>query len=609
MSDRILFMAGDYEAQKFCQKYYTQSRIQNQLYRHFIYSFLISDSLLMPAGCYFESDYTKNLVNRYRSLFQAYGDKRPIAGLAIGEDRNSFLDDVKIKASWYPKEYSLSDEERAIELSKSIEDIIPIKRKGKMRKELTGNVLCDIAPTGKSFQTLHESGWTIEETKNLLSPLEIVVNEQKYAILPPYTLMEMEKQRERVNKCLQKTWLDFILFKNYAISCEVSYDAYCNNPLSIWYDDLFKSLYSFRVDYRDTLLFEIFLSVFPINELGNLNKLTIEKLFEIKYSRRFALYLRCYKQTVKRIQEKLSIYISDLNYQRTIEIMDEEQRKERCSFKRIVAVQNILESEILYSALHKTFQTQKQRVNEFRKWLSGQDIDLPLISIMEVIDDSKNGICSSFVSELAKITKISHNKGKKAVGKNVMINIFSSGNKMTNSIESNSNQSGRVNNKLIKKGDAMSKETDDTHDEMIKKRFAVALSFPGEYRYFVGKVAKGLGEAFGRERILYDEYHMAEFSRPNLDIYLQNVYSKQAELIAVFLCEKYNIKTWCGVEWRSIRTLLNDKSTADRIMLIKIAPGTVDGVFGTVDGFLPADCMTESAVASAIIERYKLTRF
>ena len=599
-------MAGDYEAQKFCQKYYTQ-KIQDQLCRHFIYSFLISDSLLMPAGCYFESDYTKELVSKYRPLFLPHRYERPIAGLAIGEDRDSFLEDVKIKASWFPEEYSFSDKERAIELSKNLKSIIPMKRKGKMRNELTGNVFCDIAPTGKSFLTLLGAGRTAEETINILRPLDTVVSEQKYAMLPPYILMEMEKQHESVNKCLQKIWLDFILFKNYVVSCEKSYDAYCNNPLSIWYGDLFKSLYSFRVDYRDTLLFECFLRAFPLYELRNLHKLPIEELFKIKYSSRFVLYLKCYRQAVRRIQEKLSLYISDLNYVKTIEILSEEQREEICKFKNQVAVENILDAEMLYNALNKVFQTRSLQINRFKKWLRGQDIDLPLISIMEVIDDSDKGIRSAFVSELALMTKIRHKEGRKTVGNNMMINLFSLGNKMTNTNEDNSNQSRGVNDKVEKNGGNKPTSTDDTHDEIIQKRFAVALSFPGEYRCFVKKVADKLSEEFGEKRVLYDDYHKAEFSRPNLDIHLQKLYSTQAELITVFLCEEYNRKTWCGVEWRSIRTLLNDSSTADRIMFIKISSGNVDGFFGTVDGYLPAESMTESEVASAIIERYKMS--
>jgi len=59
---------------------------------------------------------------------------------------------------------------------------------------------------------------------------------------------------------------------------------------------------------------------------------------------------------------------------------------------------------------------------------------------------------------------------------------------------------------------------------MDSRRFTVALSFPGEYRLFVSKVADLLAEKFSRPRILYDKYHEAEFARPNLDVHLPNLY-------------------------------------------------------------------------------------
>ena len=69
-----------------------------------------------------------------------------------------------------------------------------------------------------------------------------------------------------------------------------------------------------------------------------------------------------------------------------------------------------------------------------------------------------------------------------------------------------------------------------------EKRFKVALSFPGERRGFVEKVASLLASCIGKERVLYDKYYEAEFARPNLDTYLLNLYHDESELIAVFLC-------------------------------------------------------------------------
>ena len=55
------------------------------------------------------------------------------------------------------------------------------------------------------------------------------------------------------------------------------------------------------------------------------------------------------------------------------------------------------------------------------------------------------------------------------------------------------------------------------------KRFRVALSFPGEHRPRVEKVADALARNLGRERVLYDRWYAAEFARPNLNIHLADL--------------------------------------------------------------------------------------
>ncbi|MDD2735228.1 MAG: hypothetical protein PHF56_14925 [Desulfuromonadaceae bacterium] len=61
------------------------------------------------------------------------------------------------------------------------------------------------------------------------------------------------------------------------------------------------------------------------------------------------------------------------------------------------------------------------------------------------------------------------------------------------------------------------------------KRFSIALSFPGEYRSFVEKVADNLAANITTDRVLYDKYCEAEFARLDLDTYLPNLYRNQSE--------------------------------------------------------------------------------
>ena len=87
------------------------------------------------------------------------------------------------------------------------------------------------------------------------------------------------------------------------------------------------------------------------------------------------------------------------------------------------------------------------------------------------------------------------------------------------------------------------------------KRFRVALSFPGEHRARVERIAEALAANLGREKVLYDKWYAPEFARPGLGIYLPDLYRHESDLIAIFLCKEYE-KEWCGLEWRACLDLI-----------------------------------------------------
>ncbi|MCP4582237.1 MAG: TIR domain-containing protein [candidate division Zixibacteria bacterium] len=140
----------------------------------------------------------------------------------------------------------------------------------------------------------------------------------------------------------------------------------------------------------------------------------------------------------------------------------------------------------------------------------------------------------------------------------------------------------------------------------IRKRFDVALSFPGEKRKFVKTVADKLAKKLGRERVFYDNYHKAELIRPDLDIYLQEIYHNQAELIVVFLCAEYRQKQWCGLEWRAVRDLLKKNKNA-QIMFVRFDDTEIPGTYST-DGYLDANEHKPTEAAKLILERLELNR-
>jgi hypothetical protein len=135
----------------------------------------------------------------------------------------------------------------------------------------------------------------------------------------------------------------------------------------------------------------------------------------------------------------------------------------------------------------------------------------------------------------------------------------------------------------------------------MNKRFRVALSFPGEKRSFILEVADALAARLGKERILYDEYLTAELARPNLDVYLGNLYREHAELLVPFYCADYERKEWCGVEWRQMREILK-KNGDHQIMPFRFDDMPITGVL-SIDGYIMIGSRSAEQVAALIIER------
>lgn len=143
--------------------------------------------------------------------------------------------------------------------------------------------------------------------------------------------------------------------------------------------------------------------------------------------------------------------------------------------------------------------------------------------------------------------------------------------------------------------------------DITKHKFDVALSFPGEYRDYVNRVSKKLDEELGKNRHFYDENYKSQLAAPSLDLLLQDIYRNRSELVVVFICEKYNEKKWCGLEFRAIRDVLFANSSTRKIMYIKMDEGQVEGVLNT-DGYIDGRSHSPEEIAEYIIERIRLYR-
>lgn len=133
-------------------------------------------------------------------------------------------------------------------------------------------------------------------------------------------------------------------------------------------------------------------------------------------------------------------------------------------------------------------------------------------------------------------------------------------------------------------------------------RFKVALSFPGEQRPYVEEVVGALAGTFGRNDVFYDLNYQAQLARPSLHLLLQSIYKDRSDLVVVFVCDKYQEKEWCGVEFRAIGDLLFDRNLS-QVMYVKMDSGEVDGVLKT-DGYIDGQRYSPDEVAGFIEQRF-----
>src|ERR1700744_6555295 len=128
----------------------------------------------------------------------------------------------------------------------------------------------------------------------------------------------------------------------------------------------------------------------------------------------------------------------------------------------------------------------------------------------------------------------------------------------------------------------------------MSKRFRIALSFAGEKREFVAQVAEILAERLGKEKVLSDKYHAAEFARPDLALYLPAFYHEQSDLVVAVLCKDYDTKQWTGLEWKAIYGLHMQRQSKE-VMLCRFDRAEGEGLFGLA-GFIELEEHTPSAL-------------
>jgi hypothetical protein len=152
----------------------------------------------------------------------------------------------------------------------------------------------------------------------------------------------------------------------------------------------------------------------------------------------------------------------------------------------------------------------------------------------------------------------------------------------------------RVSGPIVREGSSSSRTVSSI--DIGTRSFCVAFSFPGEARDRIRHIATILEEGLGCGSVFYDEWYKSELARLNLDLLLQELYTR-AELVVVCLCADYERKEWCGLEWRAIRDLI--KRRQDKILFLRLDDADVAGAF-SIDGYLDLRAHDDTDLASLI---------
>lgn len=150
------------------------------------------------------------------------------------------------------------------------------------------------------------------------------------------------------------------------------------------------------------------------------------------------------------------------------------------------------------------------------------------------------------------------------------------------------------------------KNASGTVGKLEEMNFRVAFSFPGELREYVEQVSTCVKAKLGPLAVFYDNDFIAQLARPNLDTLLQTVYLKNSDLVAVFLSSDYEKKMWCGIEWRAVRSFINNRSD-ETVMFFRADGAEIPGVFAH-DGYIDISKFPPEQAAQFVLERVRLLR-
>jgi hypothetical protein len=135
----------------------------------------------------------------------------------------------------------------------------------------------------------------------------------------------------------------------------------------------------------------------------------------------------------------------------------------------------------------------------------------------------------------------------------------------------------------------------------ITRKYDVALSFAGENRDYVEKVAiflKDQGVA-----VFYDNHHKTSLWGKDLFQHLHIIYKELAKCCVIFISEHYPIKLWTKHELKAVQSRVFSKGD-DYLLPVRFDETGIPGLSQTV-GYIDARVVTPHELAEEIVDKIK----
>jgi hypothetical protein len=139
--------------------------------------------------------------------------------------------------------------------------------------------------------------------------------------------------------------------------------------------------------------------------------------------------------------------------------------------------------------------------------------------------------------------------------------------------------------------------------------FKVAFSFAGEQRDLVRSIAEACEARLGRNTVFFDEWFPHVLPGMTADMFLQDIYGKQTQMMVLCVAKRYAEKPWTRAEHAAIMARVNDLMASDeprdryRYLPIRVGEGEVPGVLSNTITLDARESSRTPALMAEIIAR------